>query len=171
MQGIGKLELAPGLAAARNQPIERPEQEARITEEIDADDGEVALGPLRLLDQPARVFTLEFDDPEPARVGDLFHADDVVPADHLRHVEVDNRVAEQDQNRLAGKGILCPVDRVTQALRVGLLHEPERATVLAEQVLLDLVALRADHDNHLVRPGRQQPVHDVADNRLAGDLE
>ncbi len=172
LQGVGELVLATGLGAGAEQLLDALFQQSGSANPVEPDDREVARWILGLLDEALDLTIPDLDDAEPAGIIDLLHPDGSAAAleDGLE-IDIEDRVPEDDEERVGGEGIAREIDRLRETLRLRLLDEVDSDAEVLPDIFPNLVAEIANDDRRLVEAIRDDLVENMADDRLPGNVQ
>ena len=171
---VGELQFPLRSEIVLDHRFEAGKEQLAVPDVVDANDRQVGYEGLRLFHQahdPARIF---LHHPEARGILNRMDPDRAVSRSPygITQITLEDRVPVHDKNGVPVGPLAGQEHRVPQALRVVLLDRGD----LTERVALphevdDLLAHLADHQRHLRDAQPNQLIEDIADNRLARDVE
>src|SRR5260221_9592731 len=124
------------------------------------------------LDETCYMPVPHFSDAEAAGILDMLDADrGVVSADHGLEIDLEDRVAQDDEERTRLEPLPCEIDCMREPSPLILLDKIDLDLILSVDVIANHVAEIADDDGCLVESGGDDMIEDVADDRLSCDIQ
>ncbi len=172
LQCIGQLILATCAAVVVDDICQTVGEQRGILDKIEPDDRQVRFGHFGLLDKLLDELPVHLHDTEAARILDGLDAERrVLACKHGPQVDIEDRVAENDQKRSLAERLARQIDGVPKALAHRLLDERDVEAVVGADIFLDQLAVVANDDRCRCHSLLEQFVEDMTEYRLAGNVQ